>query len=216
MLKTHVPIKERLDEDLLPAEAKKIKALFPEYLVDHDIDPTTRSLDPPLVTGLIQMMIPFFPDWGDLDPVSTMWERDAMDSLRIACRSLKKDNCQKLLEQINKIRAEKNAAMVNGSDTIIEQEDNKSLIGDRTSKRLENKRAKKPLDPLPDQQSSIKLDDPDTAKDQSNTAQIMKSIQAPNFSDDQANIIGRELEIQDLIQKMTKNKREFKAWFKRY
>ena len=44
----------------------------------------------------------------------------------------------------------------------------------------------------------------------------MKSIQAPNFSDDQANIIGRELEIQDLIQKMTKNKREFKAWFKRY
>ena len=72
------------------------------------------------------------------------------------------------------------------------------------------------MDPLPDQQSSIKLEDPVTAKDQSNTAQIMKSIQAPNVSDDQANIIGRELEIQDLIQKMTKNKREFKAWFKRY
>ena len=53
MAKSTVPIKERLDEDLLPAESKKIKALFPEYLVDHDIDPTTRSLDPPLVTGLI-------------------------------------------------------------------------------------------------------------------------------------------------------------------
>ena len=53
MAKSTVPIKERLDEDLLPAEAKKIKALFPEYLVDHDIDPTTRLLDPPLVAGLI-------------------------------------------------------------------------------------------------------------------------------------------------------------------
>ena len=117
---------------------------------------------------------------------------------------------------MDKIRAEKNAAMANGSDTIIDQEDNKSLIEDRTSKRLENKRAKKPLNPPPDQQSSIKLEDPVTAKEQSKTAHIMKSIQTPNLSDDQANIIGRELEIQDLIQKMTKNKREFKAWFKRY
>ena len=58
MSKSTVPIKERLDEDLLPAEAKKIKALFPEYLVDHDIDPADRSLDQPLVTGLIEMMIP--------------------------------------------------------------------------------------------------------------------------------------------------------------
>ena len=97
MANSKVPIKERLDEDLLPAEAKHIKVLFPEYLVDHEIDPTTRSLDPPLVAGLIEMMIPKFPDWGDLDPVSTMWERDAMDSLRSTCRSMKKDNCKQLL-----------------------------------------------------------------------------------------------------------------------
>ena len=177
MSKSTIPIKERLDEDLLPAEIKWIKTIFPEYLVDHEIDPTNRSLDPPLVTGLIEMMIPKFPDWGELDAVSTMWERDAMDSLRSTCRSMKKDNCKSLLGQMEKIRAERNAAMVNAADNIIEQEENKSQIGDRTRNRIGKRSAGKILDPPSDQQTSTKQDDPVADKEQSNSSNLIKNLQ---------------------------------------
>lgn len=137
------PIKARMAQGLYDDELESVKACFLQYLVDHDVNPEERSIDQPLVDGIIQMMAKTHPDWNHLQNAGYLWTDDAIEELRHTCRSMKEGRCKKLREQMAELRAKRPADKENAADSATDQDEDAGQIPSRPTISIGRKSTRK-------------------------------------------------------------------------
>lgn len=98
-------LKDRLDLTLQKAEMEQIRDdVFPQYLVDEDIEPKEQSITKPLVKDIVDRMALVNPDWVGMPPIKEIWEANAIQHLKDHLRHQKRDDCGPLLKKMKVIR----------------------------------------------------------------------------------------------------------------
>ena len=104
MNKTHNPLKDRLESELLPIELEQIPEMFVDLLIERNIDPTKQPVNAELAMAVVAKMAFINHDWKKLGMIADIWDEPAILQFRGIMSMEKRQNSVHLLAKMKRIR----------------------------------------------------------------------------------------------------------------
>ena len=155
-------------------------------------------------------------DWKGFYLTDKDWTTKAMEHLKSTLQLQMKKNCKPLKAAILKLKTEREPHQAVPLDQIADQEDDKPEILPKPEINIGKRSVRRAKDPASGQTASGKLDENHANHDAAPIIVGKIHIQDRIVNDEEAAIVKRELEINDVVKIMSKHKREYKAALKRY